>query len=281
MTQGKTIWLRMPAITALIIFLAAVFLPASLSAQSVSQAYTTDGNVQRGMIVMLDPKDSTKVIPLTNKRDNSMQGIVVAANDTSVSLGADTTKNQVYIAAAGKYNTLVSTQNGPIKKGDIISISALDGIGMKADAEQTVILGRALSEFNGKDNSIGAMNLKTSAGKRGVSIGLVQVDIGISHNPLAASVTGPPVPSFLKKAGNFVAGKPVSTIRLYVSLGVLVVTMIMASSLLYGGVRNSLISIGRNPLAKKSIIRGLIQVIVLGLMVFVLGLFAIYLLLRL
>ena len=258
-----------------------MLLSATVGAQTVSQGYGVSGDVQKGMIVMLDPKDATKVTPLTNKRDKSMHGVVVSANDTVVSLGGDSTSNQVYVASNGKYDALVSTQNGPIKKGDIISISALDGVGMKADAGQSVILGKALTAFDGQRGVSGTTKLSTSGGSKQVSIGFVQVDIGISRNPFAASLEGPPVPSFLRKSGENIAGKPVSTIRLYVSLAILIITLFMTSNLLYGGVRSSLISIGRNPLAKKSILRGLIQVVVLGLIVFVIGLLAIYLLLKL
>ncbi|MBP9852885.1 MAG: hypothetical protein QG629_487 [Patescibacteria group bacterium] len=250
-------------------------------AQTVSQAYGITGDVKKGMLVMIDPKNSKNVLPLTNSKDAAMQGIAVEPNETAVSLGLDTKTNQVYVATNGKLNVLVSTQNGPVKKGDIISISALDGIGMKADSGQNVILGKALTNFDGKQNSIGKTQLKTTSGPRTVSIGYASVDIGISKNPLAASVSGPPMPAFLRKSGDAIAGKPVSTVRLWVSFGVLVLTLFMAGNLLYGGVHNSLISIGRNPLAKKSILRGLIQVVVLGLMVFVIGLFAIYLLLTL
>ena len=253
----------------------------SVSAQSVSQAYGTNGDVQKGMIVMIDPKNSKNIVPLSNKKDGDMQGIAVDSSDTSVSLGLDTKLNQTYVATNGKYQVLVSNQNGPVQKGDIISISALDGIGMKADAAQSVVLGRALSTFDGKQNVIGKAQLKTSSGPKTVAIGYANVDIGISRNPLAASVSGPPLPAFMRKSGNAIAGKPVSTVRLWASLGVLFLTLFMTASLLYGGVRNSLISIGRNPLAKKSILRGLIQVVALGLVVFVIGLFAIYLLLTL
>lgn len=254
---------------------------ATVGAQTVSQAYNTKGDVQKGMIVMIDPKDSKNVLPLTNKKDASMQGVAVDSNDTAVSLGLDTKSNQVYVATNGKFQVLVSTQNGPIKKGDIISISALDGIGMKADSAQRVILGKALSDYDGVHNTIGKAELKSNSGPKNVAIGYASIDIGISRNPLAASVNGPPLPAFLKKSGDAIAGKPVSTARLWVSLGVLFLTLFMTGNLLYGGVRNSLISIGRNPLAKKSILKGLIQVVALGLMVFVIGLFAIYLLLTL
>ncbi len=256
-------------------------LPFVVQAQTVSQGYGVTGAVQKGMIVMLDPDDSQKVMPLTNKTDKAMHGVVVSANDTVVSLGSSNSSNQVYVASNGKYDALVSTQNGPIKNGDIISISALDGVGMKADAAQNVILGKALTNFDGKKNVSGTTTLQSAGGERQVAIGLVQVDIGISRNPLAVSVSGPPVPAFLRKSSESIAGKPVSTVRLYISLAILLITIFLTGSLLYGGVRSSLVSIGRNPLAKKTILRGLVQVVIFGLIVFVIGLIAIYLLLKL
>lgn len=256
-------------------------LPSIVSAQAISHAYDTDGTVQKGMIVMLDPKNSNKIKPLTNKNDAAMHGVVVSANDTILSFGGDGTTSQVYVANDGKYEVLVSNQNGTIEKGDIITISSIDGIGMKVDVNQSVILGKSLTTFDGKNNVSGYMTLKTSTGNKKVAIGKVVVDIGIAHNPIQVSVNGPPVPAFLKKAGQVITGKTVSTWRLYIALIVLLLTMFVAGSLLYGGVRSSLTAIGRNPLAKGSVARGLIQVIVLGVIIFVLGLFSIYLILKL
>jgi hypothetical protein len=261
--------------------IAPALIVVAAAGQAVSQGYGVTGVVQKGMIVQIDPKNANKVAPLSNKSDKAMLGVVVAANDTVVSLGGDSSAYQVFVASTGKYDALVSTQNGSIKAGDIISVSALDGIGMKANADQNVVLGKALTGFDGSTNVSGTATLKTSSGTKQVSIGFIQIDISISRNPLAVSASGPPVPAFLRKSGDSIAGKPVSTVRLYVSMGVLIVTLLMAASLLYGGVRSSLVSIGRNPLAKKSILRGLIQVVVLGLTVFVIGLVAIYLLLKL
>lgn len=247
---------------------------------AVSQGYGVTGAVQKGMIVMLDPANSSKVTPLTNKSDKSMLGLVVAANDSVVSLAGDGTAAQVFVASSGKYDALVSNQNGAIRSGDIISISALDGVGMKANGEQSVVIGKALGNFDGVNNVSGTATLKTTNGTKNVSIGYVQVDISISHNPLA-SVNSGALPSFLTKAGENIAGKAVSAARLYVSIGVLVLTFFMTASILYGGIRSSLVSLGRNPLAKKSILKGLVQVVLMGLIVFVIGLVAIYLLLKL
>jgi hypothetical protein len=256
-------------------------IPAVVSAQAVTQSYGVTGSIQKGMIVMLDSKNTNNVEPLTNKKDSAMQGVVVSASDSAVTLSGDGSTNQVYVATTGKYNVLVSNQNGPIKAGDIISISALDGIGMKADTTQSVILGKALEAFNGTNHVSGTTQLTTSTGSTNVSLGLIQVNIGISHNPLAASGTDGQVPSFLRKAADAIAGKPVGAPRIYIGLAILLATFIIAGSLLYGGVRSSMVAIGRNPLARGSVLRGLFQVMFIGLIIFVVGLLAIYLLLKL
>jgi hypothetical protein len=252
-----------------------------VGAQAISHAYDADGTVQKGMIVMIDPKNSNKIKPLTNKNDAAMHGVVVAANDTILSFGGDGTTSQVYVANDGKYQVLVSNQNGPITKGDIVTISAIDGIGMKVDVNESVVLGKALTGFDGKNNVSGYMTLKTSTGNKKVAIGMIVVDIGIAHNPIQVSVNGPPVPAFMKRAGEAITGKTVSTWRIYIALIILLVTVFITGNLLYGGVKSSLVAIGRNPLAKGAVTRGLVQVIVLGVIIFVLGLFSIYLILKL
>jgi len=50
---------------------------------------------------------------------------------------------------------------------------------------------------------------------------------------------------------------------------------------MYSGIRSGMIAVGRNPLSKKSIIRSLIQTVIAGLIIFLAGVFAVYLLLKL
>lgn len=253
----------------------------SVANQAVTQGYSSNSPLQLGMIVKLDDKDPTKVEPLTQDSASQMQGVVVAANDASVTLSNDTNNNQVFVASFGHFDVLVSNQNGPIKSGDYISISSLAGVGMKADSTQSVVIGKAVGSFDGTSNVQGTTTVKDDGGRNvTVSFGRIPVNISISHNPLQQEIDNN-LPGFLRKASLFIANKPVSSVRVYISLVVLLVTTIIAGSLLYGGIRNGLIAIGRNPLAKKSITRNLLQVIFTSLIVFVLGLFAVYLLLRL
>ena len=72
----------------------------------------------------------------------------------------------------------------------------------------------------------------------------------------------------LRRASELIAGKPVNPVRVYLSLVILAMAALISGSLIYSAVRSALIAIGRNPLSKKSIIRGLFQVVLIGLMVF-------------
>ncbi|MGH7237651.1 MAG: hypothetical protein ACREGF_03895, partial [Candidatus Saccharimonadales bacterium] len=200
--------------------------------------------------------------------------------DSSITLSETSNASQAYVATSGNYNVLVDTENGPVKPGDYIAISSLDGIGAKAGDGDQAVLGKALSGFDGKSSSLESASLKDSAGRRTtVQIGHVAVSLGVTHNPSFAVAT-PDVPGFLNHAAVALAGRPVSAAHIYLGLAVLVISGVMAGSLLYGGARSSITAIGRNPLSKKSIYRSMLQVGLTGLSVFIIGLVAVYLLLE-
>ena len=257
--------------------LISIKLTGVLSAQSVTQRYGGDQTLQRGMIIAQNKTDSNKVDAVDSSRDDIF-GVVVNPNDSPISISDD--KEGIYVASTGKYDVLVSDQNGSIKKGDYVTASALAGIGMKADKSQATVLGRALQDFNGKTNTLGSTSVKTSKGAdKSVNLGRIQVDIAITKNPTAKLVTG--APAFLSQAGNTIAGKSVSAIRLYLGAVVLLVGTITAGSILYAGISSSIISIGRNPLGRRTIVRSAIGVTVISIVVFIISIIGVYLLIKL
>lgn len=279
-TKIKT-FVSMPRLVALAGLALLVFLSLNspLRAQTVTQGYGSDGSLQRGMIVRLKEDDTSKVEAVSQDTIEDMHGVVVDANDAPVTLSSEGQK--VFVATTGHFDVLVSDQNGAINAGDYITVSALHGIGMKAGDKDLVIVGRALAGFNGQDGAIGSSEVKNSAGAtQKVNLGRVSADISVARNPLLKA-TEPNIPDFLRKAAESVAGKPVNTSRVYLSVLIFIISTILAAGLMYSGVRSSIISIGRNPLSKKSIIRGMLQVILTGLIIFLTGLFGVYLLLKL
>lgn len=260
------------------LLLSAVAMPVA-QAQSVAQSYAADSPLQAGMIVKLSG-DKTKVIPVSQSDNDKMYGIVIRSNDAPLTLSEGEAPQAVFVVTNGKYQILVTDQNGPIKKGNYLIVSAVEGVGMKANATIKYIVGKALSDFDGKTGVLSSTKLKDGAGvDRTVNFGYVDADINVSRNPLAPAEDSN-LPGFLRKASEAVSGKAVSPFRGYVALGVLTVTALIVVAILYAGVRTSLISLGRNPLARKSIIRNLLQVVLIALIILVAGLIAVYLLLR-
>lgn len=251
----------------------------SLNAQTFIQGYGADNPVQKGMIVRLKEGDTTKVQSVSKDEMDKMHGAIVNPNDAAVTLSGDGEK--VFVATRGRQEVLVSNESGEIKEGDFVTVSALSGVGMKAGTIEPMIIGRATEGFDGSSQVVGSAKLADSAGgEKEVRLGRIDVEINIGHNPLLKSEE-PNMPEFLRKASEAIAGKPVEAVRVYVGLVIFFITTIVSGTLLYGGVRSGIISMGRNPLSKKLIVRGMLQVIVAGLIIFILGIFAVYLLLKL
>jgi hypothetical protein len=251
-------------------------------AQNVPQGYLSDESLQKGMIVRLKKDDGTKVEAITQSEASDMFGVVVSRSDSPVSLSGQGSDQEVLIAISGSYEVLVSNQNDPIKVGDYITVSSIRGVGMRASGTQQLVLGKALKAFTGQNGDVeGRTTLETDTGdKKEIALGRVPVEVSVAHNPLYEKENTTGVPEFLNKAAEVVTDRPVSALRIYSGLAVLLVSVFIAGGILYAGVRSGMIAIGRNPLAKRSIIRNMIQVTLMSLIVFVIGVFAVYLLLR-
>jgi hypothetical protein len=253
-----------------------------VSAQSVAQSYTADDGTQAGMLVQLDDKDDARVKPAESTKPKAVHGIVVLPNDAPLSLTEATNERQVYVATTGTYKVLVSDQNGPIRKDDFLVVSSIDGVGMLADSTIGFVAGRAVGNFDGTNNVKSQTKVTDSNGKeRTVHFGYLTANINIARNPLYQNSTGTPgIPGFLQRAVEAIVDKPVSPVRAYISLILCLLTTVIVVVVMTSGIRASVISIGRNPMARKSIVRNLVQVILVGLMILIVGLFGVYLLLK-
>lgn len=257
-------WLGLAGMSALLILAVP---PAS--ADNVVQGFGAQGNLTPGWVVALSKKTKDTVIAAPADDSSQIYGVVVDPSDAPLTLnrGVD---NQVFVATTGDYQVLVSTNNGAIKAGDYLSMSSTDGIAAFATSAQKVIIGQALSAFDGKKNVI------TTVG--GYSVGKVLVDISPRKNPLVNNDVA--VPGFLRKVAQSVAGRPVSGLRVYIALAFLVSAVTLAMTLLYAGVRGGMIALGRNPLNRGHIMNSMFKVVTAAALVFIIGLFGVYLLLR-
>lgn len=258
----------------------ALLLAGSADAQNVTQGYLSDEALQNGLIVRLVPGEATKIRTLKHNESTEMLGVVVASNDAPISL-SDPTKKQTFVAVFGKYDVLVSAQNGPIKGGDYITISSVEGVGMKADGEQEVILGKAIGNFNGTNDVESTITLNDNlGGTQDVGLKRILVDISISRNPTYTGDSNAGVPQFLSKAAQLVTKKPVTALRLYACLGILGLSLVVAGIIIYSGVQTGMTAVGRNPLAKKTILHNLVTVTLMAMIIVIIGVVAVYLLLK-
>jgi hypothetical protein len=246
------------------------------------QSYASDTPLDTGTIVQLTGKDSNRVKISTQSQLANMFGVTVDRNQLAVTLSNSDLQNETFVAVSGTYNVLVSTQGGAITAGDYVTLSSVNGVAMKASTEEKTVFGRAAGSFNDKSVSLGTTTLKDTSGKttKTVTLGSIPVTIDIKRNPNEKS-TKTKLPEVLERVGQAIAEKEVSPIRMYLSLGITAISLIAAIAVLYSGIRNGMISIGRNPMSKKSIFRALFEVILTSLVILTIGLFAVYLLLKL
>lgn len=246
------------------------------------QGYGAETPLDTGTIVQLTGKDSNRVKIAKQSELQNMFGVVVDRNQLPVTLSNGGIENETFVAVSGTYNVLVSTQAGPIASGDYVTLSSVNGVAMKAGTEEKTVFGRAGAAFDGKGKTLGTTTLKDTSGKttKTVTLGMVPVTIDIRSNPNDESTTVN-VPEPLRRVGVAIAEKEVSPVRIYLSLGITIVSIIAAIAILYSGVRSGVISIGRNPMSKKSIFRALLEIILTSALILIIGLFAVYLLLKL
>lgn len=199
----------------------------------------------------------------------------VTAHKPLVALGG--TGQQVQVVLSGQTPAIVSDINGPVRIGDKITVSPIDGVGMKAKTS-TEIVGTA--EGNLADSSLTTKTLTDKTGKKtSVHLGLIEVQVNVSYYAVEPSKLNNIVPTFLVNVGSSVAGKDVSPLRVLIGFTSLVVGFVIAGILLQAGVRSGIISLGRNPMAQGVLRRSLIDVLLTSVGILVLAVMAFYLVL--
>jgi hypothetical protein len=238
-------------------------------ADTIVRGFKATTPLEPGIIVALDKSSKNTVEPVPGKEAERIYGVVI--DPAQAPLTVRQQGQQTFVAIGGNYSVLVSNENGNIQTGDYVSISSIDGIGAKA-SQQSTVLGRALEGFDGKSDVI----TTTSDGH---ALGSIELSIVPGKNPLVKNDISIPAP--LKRFGEAVAGKNVSAARIYAALAIFFATSVIAAIVLWVGIRSGIIAIGRNPLSKHSIMSSLVQVVITAVLIFIVGMFGVYLLLRL
>jgi hypothetical protein len=247
--------------TGLAIAAALALLSAAPVFASLSQGYATTSAVATGSLVALDAKSSGSVVIADLNNAARLFGVVVAPSSASISLtDSSAGTGQVQVATTGTAQVLVTNAGGDIHSGDYISISQVAGVGQKAGSTSTRVIGTALADFTGSGDGVTKRTIDDGTGKKEVAIGQIPVGIYVSSYTATDGKQSYVVPNWLQNLTNTLAGKAVSPVRIIIAGLILIVALISISVLLYSAVRNSIISIGRNPLSRNGVLKGMLTI---------------------
>lgn len=220
---------------------------------NIAKQFKIDKNPPIGAILALE-HDKYR---LTDKSyDPEIAGVVVDRADIFVQ--TESASPQIfpnrYIVENGEVDVLVNKSNGLIQKGDYITSSDISGQGMRADKDGLVV-GIALEDF---EKSISSTDLvKTHLNIRFMTLSnKFTVDSLITNN----GIFRPIVDNALKQmrlSPDKLSAMPL--VFRYAIVFLLIILAIVFGILLFGRVAiRGLLSLGKNPLARWTILSGVI-----------------------
>lgn len=254
--------------------LVALFVSAPLlagaSSANISKSYQAAEAIANGSIVSLDFKRSDYVAPANTVNAARLIGVVLPSNDSL--LAVNPTDSGVQVATSGSVNAVVSTLNGDIRVGDSVAVSPFNGVGMKAGDGDRVI-GLAQTDFNRGTNGARLQTIQDKNGKpTEVAVGYLRLNIAIGTNN--------PSQSSIQRLGRSITGRSMPAYRLIISGIIALLALTAVVTLIYAAIYGSIISVGRNPLAKYAIFRATSSVIAMAILTALMAGIAIYFLLR-
>lgn len=255
--------------TALLLFIGSLILiPAVASAVTLlSQGYSTDKDLSPGTIVSLRKDSNDFVEAATIDNANNIFGVVIDNSNSQLTLTSGKSK-QVQVATTGVAIAFVSDINGKISAGDSITSSPISGIGMRATTNAKVV-GVAQDNF---PNSTASKQDYTDKNKQKHTVTLGQIPVLVSVSYFYKQPDKTLIPSAIQNIANALAGKPVKSLPILISIAIFFVTLIIVVSIIYAMIHSSIISVGRNPMAQTAIYRNVIMlsalvVVILGVAV--------------
>lgn len=224
--------------------------PTTVKAASISESFSSDEDLVIGAVISINQADTSKVELASDATAPYIAGVVT--ENTSGLITVSNNGDNVFAAVAGETSLLVSDINGEIKSGDLLIPSIIEGVAMKSSSQDNeYIIGVALQDF---DSSSDSNNTETIDGQD-VAIGSIQSRLLLGEvSPVESSG------SLIENIGTAITGEQVQSYRVIISSAIFLAGIIASSIMLFGAIKGSFNSLGRNPLAAKSIYSSLFRV---------------------
>ena len=237
---------------------------AQVNDSSIARTYTVSDSVQPESGDLISFDQTTQALHLSRVTgDTTLFGVVVSNPVIVLRIsGAN-----VPITTSGEAFVNVTTLGGPIAPGDYITTSSVAGKGQRATKEDKFVVGLALAAFP----------TATTTAPGGVVSGSVPVLLGIGPYPENATsseskLASTTVAGAVSKDSS--AGLSIPTFLRYLLAAIVAVGSIAIAFRNFGSsIRDGIISVGRNPLAKASIQSMVILNVLITTLVSAAGLF--------
>lgn len=262
MFQGK---LKQYFVAQVVVFLICIVLSPTASAL-LTISFMTNGFIPKGALITQANNNSETVQLANNKSPYGFLGVVTKGGQTTV-----------LVAQSGVVGMLVSNINGSINTGSKLTLSTLSGIAVKYNGQGPVI-GIARSSFNGTGMNVANKVIKGPNGNsHDVKIGAItaSIDINANYNNQKSLLPTSPAALAGTTLGSFV-GHQISSTRVFISLIVLGVGLLLVIIVFFVAVTNGIKAISRNPLAAQLIIKNTSKILLYDFVLFIITLLIIY-----
>ena len=183
-------------------------------------------------------------------------GIIIASDDVG--------ENAVPVISNGQVYVLVSSQDGEIKRGDMITSSAIPGVAVKAN-KSGYVLGYAMEDYTDSDGS---------------KVGKIVVNLNLHYYNSRSTLAGT-LSDILKLAVLPTKEAPTALFK-YIVAALVVLLSFLFGFLTFGRMAaKGVEALGRNPSASATIHLGIIFNVSIVIMIILVGLIVAFLILRL
>lgn len=220
---------------------------------------TKEKNVKDGSIMSSSP---TGIIFSKTPYDSQVAGIV--ARDAAILLSTSDSSSSIPLISIGRVYVLVSSRDGTIKKGDLITTSTIPGVAVKA-LKSGYVLGTALEDYAEKD---------------GKKTGLIAVDLDLHYFNTKPTFLGS-LTDILKFALLPNKEGPTPIFKYIVAALVVIASFVLAFLSFGRTAAKGVEALGRNPAASKIIHLGIIFNVMIVAVIVLAGLTVAFLILRL
>lgn len=197
-----------------------------------------------------------------------MYGVV--ASDGKIAFHGGQTEGQVAVANTGIVPVLVSDAEGDIKTGDPITVKHLAGIGEKATNAGRII-GIAMSDFTADSPDTRQTTIELNGEQRTVRIGAIDIKVGASdYTPNTTPINQAEAQNrnIIETIADNITGTITKPLGIIAASLILIAGTFVSVFLVTSSSYSSMISIGRNPLAEKRVLRSLVGLILLSVVIF-------------